>query len=107
LIKNKKLKPDDEKQELELWKKGQLQVDEVKEDAGAVEGSADKPVKTVTLFQIMRLELEKKNSMRFLCFVHFLRCKRTAKTQQSRERRQRPVQTIRVLRRSCTPICRR
>ena len=51
LIKNKKLKPDDEKQEIELWKKGQLQIDEVKEDAGAVEGSADKPVLLLNKFE--------------------------------------------------------
>ncbi|CAG0914190.1 unnamed protein product [Notodromas monacha] len=42
LIKNKRLNPEVEKQELELWQAGQLKVDEVKEDAGDVNAPSDK-----------------------------------------------------------------
>lgn len=62
LIKNKRLKPEVEKQELELFKQGQFVIeDEVKEDASAPPSVAavvveQQPVK-VTFIIILRLEM--------------------------------------------------
>lgn len=63
IIKNKRLKPEVEKQELELFKQGQFVIeDEVKEDASAPPSVAvavvveQQPVK-VTLIIVLRLEI--------------------------------------------------
>lgn len=62
LIKNKRLKPEVEKQELELFKEGQFVIeDEVKEDASALPPTVaavvdQQPVK-VTFIIILRLEM--------------------------------------------------